>query len=92
MRYVLDVMHCEKNLADSLLRMLFGEIDTPFLRMDLENWRIRRNLAEVNWGLRKVIHVGRTVRVVNTAQTHNSGNSTSLKDAKSLLQQPPLEA
>ena len=43
-RYVLDVMHCEKNLADSLLRMLFGETDTPSVRMDLENRRIRRHL------------------------------------------------
>lgn len=43
-RHVLDVMHCEKNLSDSLLRMLFGELDTPFVRMDLENRRIRKHL------------------------------------------------
>ena len=44
MRHVLDVMHCEKNLADSLLRMLFGELDTPAVRMDIENWKIRKYL------------------------------------------------
>ena len=53
-RHVLDVMHCEKNLADSILRMLFGEIDTPSVRMDLENRRIKKHL----W-LRRIGDTGR---------------------------------
>lgn len=43
-RHVLDVMHIEKNIAESVLKFLFGEKDTPDSRRDLEELGIRREL------------------------------------------------
>ena len=34
-RHVLDVMHCEKNIAENILKTTFGEKDTPAVRVDL---------------------------------------------------------
>ena len=43
-RHVLDVMHIEKNIAESVLKFLFGDKDTPESRRDLEELGIRREL------------------------------------------------
>lgn len=43
-RHVLDVMHIEKNVAESLVKFLFGEKDTPETRRDLEEIGVRREL------------------------------------------------
>ena len=45
MRHVLDVMHCEKNIAENrLLRLTFGEKDYPAVRADLQARGIRPHL------------------------------------------------
>ena len=43
-RHVLDVMHIEKNIAESVLKFLFGEKDTPETRRDLQDVGQRREL------------------------------------------------
>ena len=43
-RHVLDVMHCEKNLAENILRTTFGEKDSPAVRADMEARGIRPQL------------------------------------------------
>ena len=43
-RHVLDVMHIEKNIAESVLKFLFGDKDTPDSRRDMEQLGIRREL------------------------------------------------
>jgi hypothetical protein len=43
-RHVLDVMHIEKNIAESVLKYLFGEKDTPDSRRDMEHLGIRCEL------------------------------------------------
>ena len=43
-RHVLDVMHIEKNIAESVLRFLFGDKDTLELRRDMEELGVRREL------------------------------------------------
>ena len=43
-RHVLDVMHVEKNIAESVLKFLFGDKDTPESRKDLEEVGLRREL------------------------------------------------
>ena len=43
-RHVLDVMHIEKNIAESVLKFLFGEKDTAETRRDLEEMGQRREL------------------------------------------------
>ena len=43
-RHVLDVMHIEKNVAESVLKFLYGEKDTAESRRDLEKMGIRREL------------------------------------------------
>ena len=43
-RHVLDVMHTEKNIAESILKFLFGDKDTPESRRDLEEMGVRREL------------------------------------------------
>ena len=43
-RHVLDVMHIEKNIAESVLKFLFGDKDTPESRRDLEAVGLRREL------------------------------------------------
>lgn len=43
-RHVLDVMHVEKNIAESVVKFLFGEKDTPESRKDLEEVGVRREL------------------------------------------------
>jgi hypothetical protein len=40
----LDVMHCEKNITESLMKFLFGEKDTLKVRMDLKEANIRPHL------------------------------------------------
>ena len=44
MRHVLDVMHVEKNIAESVIKFLFGEKDTPESRRDLQAMGMRREL------------------------------------------------
>ena len=43
-RNLIDVMHVEKNVAENLLRTLFGEKDGPKVRADLEQRNIRPHL------------------------------------------------
>ena len=43
-RHVLDVMHVEKNIAESVLKFLFGDKDTVESRKDMEALGIRREL------------------------------------------------
>ena len=43
-RHILDVMHIEKNIAESVLKFLFGEKDTPESRRDLEEMGHRPEL------------------------------------------------
>lgn len=43
-RHVLDVMHIEKNISESVLKFLFGEKDTAESRKDLEEVGMRREL------------------------------------------------
>jgi hypothetical protein len=35
-RHVLDVMHCEKNIVENILKTTFGKKDTPAVRADLQ--------------------------------------------------------
>lgn len=44
MRHVLDVMHVEKNIAESVLKFMFGEKDSPESRRDMEAMGLRREL------------------------------------------------
>ena len=43
-RHVLDVMHVEKNIAESVLKFLFGDKDSAESRRDMEDLGIRREL------------------------------------------------
>jgi hypothetical protein len=43
-RHMLDVMHIEKNIAESVLKFLFGDKDSPDSRRDMEEMGIRREL------------------------------------------------
>lgn len=44
MRHVLDVMHCEKNISENILRTAFGEKDSPSVRADMQARGIRPHL------------------------------------------------
>lgn len=44
LRHVLDVMHVEKNIAESVIKFLFGEKDTAESRKDMEELGIRQEL------------------------------------------------
>lgn len=41
MRHCLDLMHCEKNVCENILKILFGEKDTPSTRVDMQLRNIR---------------------------------------------------
>ena len=43
-RHILDVMHCEKNLCENLLKTLFGMNDSPGSRVDAEDLGIRQEI------------------------------------------------
>ena len=43
-RHVLDVIHIEKNIANSVLKFIFGEKDTSESRRDLQALGVRRKL------------------------------------------------
>jgi hypothetical protein len=43
-RYTLDVMHCEQNLAKNILKTITGEKDTVKVRRDLQRRGIRKHL------------------------------------------------
>ena len=43
-RHVLDVMHIEKNIAESVLKFLFGDKDSAESRRDMEELGVRREL------------------------------------------------
>lgn len=43
-RHVLDVMHIEKNIGESVLKFLFGEKDTAESRRDMEDVGVRQEL------------------------------------------------
>jgi hypothetical protein len=43
-RHTLDVMHCEKNLCENIIKTLFGETDFPRGRMDFKDMGVRSNL------------------------------------------------
>ncbi len=44
MRHVLDVMHCEKNITENILKTAFGEKDSPSVRTDMQARGIRAHL------------------------------------------------
>jgi hypothetical protein len=39
--HVLEVMHCEKNICENILKTLFGEKDSSNVRADLQAMNIR---------------------------------------------------
>ena len=43
-RHVLDVMHCEKDFSENILKTTFGEKDSPSVRADMQARGIRRHL------------------------------------------------
>ena len=43
-RNLVDCMHVEKNVAENLIRTLFGEKDGPSVRLDLQQKNIHRHL------------------------------------------------
>ena len=43
-RNTIDVMHIEKNIAENLIKTLFGEKDTPNVRLDMQSKNIRPHL------------------------------------------------
>ena len=43
-RHILDVMHCEKNLCENMLRTLMGMNDSPGSRVDAEDLGIREEI------------------------------------------------
>jgi hypothetical protein len=43
-RYTLDIMHCEMNLAKNFMKTITGMKDTVKVRRDLQRRRIRRHL------------------------------------------------
>ena len=43
-RHTSDVMHCEKNIIEHLMNIMFGEEDTVDVRKDMEGMNIRSNL------------------------------------------------
>jgi hypothetical protein len=43
-QHVLDVMHCEKNLCENILRTLMGEMDYCREREDMQEMGIRKEL------------------------------------------------
>ena len=43
-RHTLDVMHCEKNVCENIMKTLFGEKDTAAVRNDMREVNIRPNL------------------------------------------------
>ena len=43
-RHTLDVMHCEKNLCENIIKTLFGETDFPRGRLDFKDMGIRSDL------------------------------------------------
>ena len=48
-RHVLDVMHCEKNITENIVKTAFGEKDSPSIRADIQarNIRPHRHLRAV---------------------------------------------
>lgn len=43
-RHTLDVMHCEKNLCENIIKTLFGETDFPRGRLDFKDMGVRSDL------------------------------------------------
>jgi hypothetical protein len=43
-RHILDVMHCEKNLCENMVKTIFGRKESPGSRIDCKNLRIRPEL------------------------------------------------
>jgi hypothetical protein len=43
-RHVLDVMHCEKNFCENIVKTIMGKKDSPGSRQDLEDLNIRQEL------------------------------------------------
>ncbi len=43
-RHTLDVMHCEKNICENMIKTIFGEKDTMALRRDMEELGIQPQL------------------------------------------------
>ena len=43
-RYTLDVIHCEMNLAKNFLKTITGKKDTVKVRRDLQRWNLRKHL------------------------------------------------
>ena len=44
MRHTLDVMHCEKNICENIVKTLWGEKDSPTVRKDLQDMDMRPHL------------------------------------------------
>ena len=49
-RYTLDVMHCEKNITENIMKTIFGEKDTLGARLDMKEVGICKHL----WPIRGV--------------------------------------
>ena len=43
-RHLLDVMHCEMNLAKNFLKTITGKKDTLKVRRDLQRWNMQKHL------------------------------------------------
>lgn len=43
-RHILEVMHCEKNLCENILKTLFGMNDNPESRLDVEDLGIQEEI------------------------------------------------
>ena len=46
-RHTLDVMHCEKNITENIMKTIFGEKDTLGARLDMKEAGIRKHLWPV---------------------------------------------
>ena len=57
-RHLLDVMHIERNICDSLLKLIFGSKDTAASRRDMEEEGIRDHL----WIRRGIVAGGNWIK------------------------------
>ena len=44
LRHMLDLMHCEKNVCENILKTIMGEKDTAAVRLDMQQMGIRPQL------------------------------------------------
>jgi hypothetical protein len=59
-RFLLDAMHCEKNLCEDILKTVLGAKDSYGSRQDMEELKIRRELwLGTSQNERELFHVPR---------------------------------